>query len=190
MCTVCGKQFHRSDYLKLHSFSHTNERPFNCPICGKGFKMNYNLKLHLKNHENSLENVNSLSSSNEEASLYNNGADSDQNSFSINLLSENYNKEIVNEDNLMHVNANEEKIHSIEKSNDLNSNEIVSFFIEDIDLGLRSQQRNSRSLSSVKLSLSNTIGLETNSISLTQSSQENGNLGIPLLDDHQINIAQ
>lgn len=51
MCTVCGKQFHRSDYLKLHSFSHTDERPFYCQICGKGFKMNYNLKIHLKNHE-------------------------------------------------------------------------------------------------------------------------------------------
>ena len=52
MCTVCGRQFHRSDYLKLHSFSHTDERPFYCQICGKGFKMNYNLKVHLKNHEN------------------------------------------------------------------------------------------------------------------------------------------
>ncbi len=51
MCTVCGRQFHRSDYLKLHSYSHTDERPFNCHICGKGFKMNYNLKIHLKNHE-------------------------------------------------------------------------------------------------------------------------------------------
>ena len=51
MCTVCGKQFHRSDYLKLHSFQHTDERPFYCPICNKGFKMNYNLKIHLKNHE-------------------------------------------------------------------------------------------------------------------------------------------
>ncbi len=51
MCTVCGKQFHRSDYLKLHSFSHTDERPFYCNLCGKGFKMNYNLKIHLKNHE-------------------------------------------------------------------------------------------------------------------------------------------
>jgi uncharacterized Zn-finger protein len=52
MCTVCGRQFHRSDYLKLHSYSHTSERPFNCDICGKGFKMNYNLKMHLKCHEN------------------------------------------------------------------------------------------------------------------------------------------
>ena len=51
MCTVCGKQFHRSDYLKLHSFQHTDERPFYCPICNKGFKMNYNLKIHLRNHE-------------------------------------------------------------------------------------------------------------------------------------------
>jgi hypothetical protein len=53
MCTVCGRQFHRSDYLKLHSYSHTDERPFSCQICGKGFKMNYSLKLHLKNHNNS-----------------------------------------------------------------------------------------------------------------------------------------
>ncbi len=68
MCTVCGKQFHRSDYLKLHSFTHTDERPFNCNICGKGFKMNYNLKIHLKNHENDSENINvsSTLSSNEE----------------------------------------------------------------------------------------------------------------------------
>jgi uncharacterized Zn-finger protein len=51
MCTICGKQFHRSDYLKLHSYSHTDERPFICHLCGKGFKMNYNLKLHLKHHE-------------------------------------------------------------------------------------------------------------------------------------------
>ena len=57
MCTVCGRQFHRSDYLKLHSYSHTEERPFNCHVCGKGFKMNYNLKLHLKNHENQQPNL-------------------------------------------------------------------------------------------------------------------------------------
>lgn len=55
MCTVCGRQFHRSDYLKLHSYSHTDERPYTCHICGKGFKMNYSLKLHLKNHETSCE---------------------------------------------------------------------------------------------------------------------------------------
>ena len=51
MCTICGKQFHRSDYLKLHSYSHTDERPFVCNLCGKGFKTNYNLKIHLKQHE-------------------------------------------------------------------------------------------------------------------------------------------
>lgn len=60
MCTVCGRQFHRSDYLKLHSFSHTDERPFNCHICGKGFKMNYNLKIHLKNHDHDQSNAMNL----------------------------------------------------------------------------------------------------------------------------------
>lgn len=68
MCTVCGRQFHRSDYLKLHSFSHTNERPFNCQICGKGFKMNYNLKIHLRNHDNEQPNIETV---NEETNIFN-----------------------------------------------------------------------------------------------------------------------
>jgi len=64
MCTVCGRQFHRSDYLKLHSYSHTEERPFNCHVCGKGFKMNYNLKLHLKNINNNNSDMNNLTTIN------------------------------------------------------------------------------------------------------------------------------
>ncbi len=70
MCTICGKQFHRSDYLKLHSYSHTDERPFHCHICGKGFKMNYNLKVHLKNHDHELSNA-TIISSNEDTTTFN-----------------------------------------------------------------------------------------------------------------------
>jgi hypothetical protein len=51
MCSICGLQFSRSDFLKNHSFSHTNERPFHCHICGKGFKMNHSLQVHMKNHQ-------------------------------------------------------------------------------------------------------------------------------------------
>jgi uncharacterized Zn-finger protein len=109
MCTVCGRQFHRSDYLKLHSFSHTNERPFNCHICGKGFKMNYNLKIHLKHHKNEQSNIASANDENSYLDSINNISSdnylntfelmveqsNDLNSSSINLLSTSVSNEMA-----------------------------------------------------------------------------------------------
>jgi hypothetical protein len=99
MCTVCGRQFHRSDYLKLHSYSHTEERPFNCHVCGKGFKMNYNLKLHLKNHENqqpNLRNDNLFFNSLNSNTNYINNNNSDMNNLTtINLINSSVSNEMV-----------------------------------------------------------------------------------------------
>ena len=118
MCTVCGKQFHRSDYLKLHSYSHTSERPFTCNQCGKGFKMNYNLKLHLKSHDVSVSLVseekdeeNPVNSCNN-LSMYNNEF-IDHNSYNFNFVNST-DKNISNHNNnLINLNLNHPKINSI-----------------------------------------------------------------------------
>ena len=132
MCTVCGRQFHRSDYLKLHSYSHTDERPFNCHICGKGFKMNYGLKLHLKSHETNQESDSSANMIEEvfntvdilDCSATNDDPDAEPSGSSHHLQ------------NAINLNLNEaaDKFTSEINSND----EIVSFLIEqDNELSLK-----------------------------------------------------
>ncbi len=136
MCTVCGKQFHRSDYLKLHSYSHTDERPYKCELCGRGFKMNYNLKIHLKNHENQ--------------DLQNGGFTNSNAS----------NSSCSNEENTSFGDAN--NIYSNNQCLNLNSNEIVSFLIEDIDLEMRENTSNSTNSTS---SISNQ-GIKSSSLKI------------------------
>lgn len=157
MCTVCGRQFHRSDYLKLHSYSHTNERPFNCHICGKGFKMNYNLKVHLKNHETNDQPLMSICEDLVNISTSSNTSNSNGESF------------------------NDASANNIDHSNHLTSTEMVSFFIEDMDLSLRNNNRSPSDLKISKISLTNPIGLDTNTINLIP-----GEIDVSLLAD-QIN---
>lgn len=172
MCTVCGRQFHRSDYLKLHSYSHTDERPFNCHICGKGFKMNYNLKIHLKNHENQ-ENINQssvINSSNDETSSFNESNHFTSSGTGLESLGDAYHQ-------------NQGQITSIVNANDFNTNEIVSYFIQDIDID--------RTKLPLKLT-SNSIGLDPNTIQIINNSASHhhglNDLDVSILDEHQISI--
>ncbi|KAL9631256.1 MAG: hypothetical protein Q9164_005993 [Protoblastenia rupestris] len=48
VCQVCNKAFSRPSSLKIHSHSHTGEKPFICPHkgCGKAFSVRSNMKRH------------------------------------------------------------------------------------------------------------------------------------------------
>ncbi|VDQ09216.1 unnamed protein product, partial [Trichobilharzia regenti] len=37
VCTICSRQFSRSDMLVRHAHVHTGHRPFECTICGQAF---------------------------------------------------------------------------------------------------------------------------------------------------------
>ena len=48
ICQTCNKAFSRPSSLKIHSHSHTGEKPFKCPhtACGKAFSVRSNMKRH------------------------------------------------------------------------------------------------------------------------------------------------
>lgn len=48
VCTQCTKTFSRPSSLRIHSHSHTGEKPFVCPRdgCGKAFSVRSNMKRH------------------------------------------------------------------------------------------------------------------------------------------------
>lgn len=48
ICGTCHKAFSRPSSLKIHSHSHTGEKPFKCPHpgCGKAFSVRSNMKRH------------------------------------------------------------------------------------------------------------------------------------------------
>ena len=48
ICQTCSKAFSRPSSLKIHSHSHTGEKPFKCPhtACGKAFSVRSNMKRH------------------------------------------------------------------------------------------------------------------------------------------------
>lgn len=49
-CPTCSKAFSRPSSLKIHSYSHTGEKPFRCKFegCGKEFSVRSNMKRHEK----------------------------------------------------------------------------------------------------------------------------------------------
>jgi len=51
-CDLCGKEFSRSSYLKVHQKTHVNkERTFECKTCDKKYRQSVSLKRHQKIHE-------------------------------------------------------------------------------------------------------------------------------------------
>lgn len=52
-CAFCAKTFSRPSSLRIHTYSHTGERPFVCkePSCGRRFSVQSNLKRHAKVHQ-------------------------------------------------------------------------------------------------------------------------------------------
>ncbi|KAI9754505.1 MAG: hypothetical protein M4579_004675 [Chaenotheca gracillima] len=48
ICAICNKAFSRPSSLRIHSHSHTGEKPFKCPHhgCGKAFSVRSNMKRH------------------------------------------------------------------------------------------------------------------------------------------------
>lgn len=67
ICQTCNKAFSRPSSLRIHSHSHTGEKPFKCPHagCGKAFSVRSNMK----RHERGCHNFDSTSSTSSNGSL-------------------------------------------------------------------------------------------------------------------------
>lgn len=52
-CSYCQKGFSRPSSLRIHTYSHTGERPFACPQqgCNRKFSVQSNMRRHLRVHK-------------------------------------------------------------------------------------------------------------------------------------------
>ncbi|KAI8336508.1 hypothetical protein BC941DRAFT_397396 [Chlamydoabsidia padenii] len=52
LCPYCHKRFSRPSSLRIHTYSHTGEKPFVCPEhgCGRRFSVQSNQRRHLRVH--------------------------------------------------------------------------------------------------------------------------------------------
>ncbi|KAI8085431.1 hypothetical protein BDF21DRAFT_307881, partial [Thamnidium elegans] len=50
VCPYCYKKFSRPSSLRIHTYSHTGEKPFVCtePGCGRHFSVQSNMRRHLR----------------------------------------------------------------------------------------------------------------------------------------------
>jgi hypothetical protein len=62
ICQTCSKAFSRPSSLRIHSHSHTGEKPFKCPHsgCGKAFSVRSNMKRHERGCHNFESSTSSL----------------------------------------------------------------------------------------------------------------------------------
>lgn len=53
ICSYCSKGFSRPSSLRIHTYSHTGERPFECPEegCSRKFSVQSNMRRHLRVHQ-------------------------------------------------------------------------------------------------------------------------------------------
>ncbi|KAG2200314.1 hypothetical protein INT47_000307 [Mucor saturninus] len=67
VCPYCHKKFSRPSSLRIHTYSHTGEKPFVCtePGCGRHFSVQSNMRRHLRVHRLG-RNANNLETTNEE----------------------------------------------------------------------------------------------------------------------------
>lgn len=70
VCPYCQKKFSRPSSLRIHTYSHTGEKPFVCtePGCGRHFSVQSNMRRHLRVHRlgRGASNNNGLETTNEE----------------------------------------------------------------------------------------------------------------------------
>jgi hypothetical protein len=61
-CQYCKKAFTRPSSLRIHTYSHTGERPYVCPdpSCGRKFSVQSNLKRHAKVHHQNNQQHNAM----------------------------------------------------------------------------------------------------------------------------------
>ncbi|KAI8084968.1 uncharacterized protein BX664DRAFT_249667, partial [Halteromyces radiatus] len=52
-CPYCQKGFSRPSSLRIHTYSHTGEKPFTCPEpnCDRSFSVQSNMRRHIRVHK-------------------------------------------------------------------------------------------------------------------------------------------
>jgi len=65
ICPVCGKDAKGNAKLRIHTRSHSGERPYECPTCGRRFTANSNLTRHANSQHGVSRNNNTKTESKE-----------------------------------------------------------------------------------------------------------------------------